>query len=86
VTYQTVHYGHNRKENKEETLKNYLSNYTAYIVVSVMSCNILDHVDEIRSNKARVTLQLPVDESTEASNCVYLLVYCQYIHAVEWKD
>jgi len=40
-----------------------------------MSCDILDHVaDEIRSYEARVTLQL--DESTDMSNCMYLLVYC----------
>jgi len=51
-----------------------------------MSCDILDPVaDEIRSNKARVTLQL--DESADVSNCTYLLVYCRYIHALElnWK-
>jgi len=47
-----------------------------------MSCDILDPVaDEIRSNKARVTLQL--DESADVSNCTYLLVYCRYIHALE---
>jgi len=50
-----------------------------------MSCDILDHVtDEIRSEKARVTLQL--DESTDLSNCTYLLVYWRYTHAVELKD
>jgi len=46
--------------------------------------DVLDHVaDEIRSNKARVTFQL--DESTNVSNCMYLLVYCRYIHAAELK-
>ena len=46
-----------------------------------MSCDILDHVtDEIRSNKATVTHQL--DESTDVSNCTYLLVYYRYKHAV----
>jgi len=49
-----------------------------------MSCDILDYVaDEIRSNEARVTLQL--DESTDVSNCTYLLVYCRYIHAVQLR-
>ena len=43
-----------------------------------MSCDVLDDVaDEIRSNKARVTLQL--DESTDLSNCKYFLVYYRYI-------
>jgi len=46
-----------------------------------MSCDILDHVaDEIQSKKARVSLQL--DESTDLSNCTYLLVYCRYVQAV----
>jgi len=71
VTYQTVHYGYNRNENKRRNLRKfiyqtihdlliYLSNHTLSIK---LSCDILDHVaDEIRSNKARLTLQL--DEST----------------------
>jgi len=48
------------------------------LFISVISSDILDHAaDEIRSNKARVTLQL--DESTDVSNCMSLLVYCRYI-------
>jgi len=62
-----------------------LSSYAARCRISVMSCDILDHVeDEIRSNKARVTLQLV--ESTDVLNCTYLFVYCRYKHAVELKD
>jgi len=50
----------------------------SYCHISVMSCDVLDDVaDEIRSNKARVTLQL--DESTDLSNCKYFLVYYRYI-------
>ena len=51
-----------------------------------MSCDILDHVaDEIQSNKAK---SHPSARwvSIDVSNCTYLLVYCQYIHAVELKD
>jgi len=49
--------------------------YSMLSYISVMSCDILDHIaDEIQSNKARVTFQLK--ESTDVSNCTYLLVYC----------
>jgi len=75
---------------KREQRRNFLKSIyqtTVYIHcrISVMSCDILDYVaDEIRSNEARVTLQL--DEPTDVSNCKYLLVYCRYIHAVQLKD
>ena len=65
--------------------KIYSSNHTARCRISVMSCDMLGHVaDEFRSNNARVSLQL--NESTDVSNCTYLLVYCRYIHAVELKE
>jgi len=83
VTYQTVHHGYNRKDNKRRNSRKFIHQTIQYIVVKVfMTCDILVHVaDEIRSNKARVTLQL--DESTDVSNSTYLLVYCRYTHAVK---
>ena len=50
-----------------------------------MSQDVLNQVaDEIRASKARISLQL--DESTDVSNCAYLLVYCRYEHAGELKE
>ena len=66
MTYQAEHYGYNRKENKRRNkiIKIIFTKPTVRCRVSVMSCDISDHVaGEIRSNKARVTLQL--DESTD---------------------
>jgi len=66
VTYQAEHYGYNRKENKRRNkiIKIIFTKPTVRCRVSVMFCDISDHVaGEIRSNKARVTLQL--DESTD---------------------
>jgi len=61
VTYQGEHYGYNRKENKKRNkiIKITFIKPTIRCRVSVMSCDIFDHVaGEIRSNKARVALQL----------------------------
>jgi len=62
VTYQTVHYGYNRKGNKRRNLGKLIYQTIQYVVVCIMLCDILDNAgDEIQTNKARVTLQL--DES-----------------------
>jgi len=66
VTYQAEHCGYNRKENKRRNklIKIIFIKPTVRGRVSVMSCDTSDHkAGEIRSNKARVTLQL--DESTD---------------------
>ena len=63
----------------------FLNNTVHVVIISVVSCDTLDHIaDEIGCNKARATHQL--DESTDVSNCMYLLVYWQYIHVVKLKD
>ena len=52
-----------------------LSNDTACHHISDMSQDILDQIaEEIQASEARISLQL--DESTDVSNCAYLLVYC----------
>ena len=73
------------KEQKRKLEKIALSNNTIRCRISDMSQDILNQVaDEIRASKARVSLQL--DESTNVSNCAYLLVYCRYEHAGELKE
>ena len=86
MTSQTVYYGYNRKENKRKSLRKFICRNMQYFVVKVLfSCDILDHlINEIRSNKARITLLL--DESTDVSNYTCLLVYSRRINTVEWKD
>ena len=50
-----------------------------------MSQDILNQVAyEILVSKAKISIQL--DESTDVSNCTYLLVYCRYVHAGELKE
>ena len=67
-------------EQKRKLEKIALSNDTIRCRISDMSQDILNQVaDEIRASKARISLQL--DESTDVSNCAYLLVYCRYEHA-----
>jgi len=49
-----------------------------------MPRDVWDHVArEIWSNEAKVILHLY--ESTDVSDCTYLLVYCRYMHAVDLK-
>ena len=49
-----------------------LSNDTVRCRISDMSQDILNRVaDEIRASKAKISIQL--DESTDVSNCAYLL-------------
>jgi len=63
VTYQKLYTMDTTEKRKKTLKKSYLSNHTVRCCISVVSCDILDHVaNEIRSNTARVTLQL--DEST----------------------
>ena len=50
-----------------------------------MSQDILKQVaDEIRTSKAKISIQL--DESTDVSNCAFLLVYYRYVHAGDLKE
>ena len=72
-------------EQKRKLEKIALSNDTIRCRISDMSQDILNQVaDEIRASKARISLQL--DESTDVSNCAYLLVHCRYEHAGELKE
>ena len=72
-------------EQKRKLEKIALSNDTIRCRISDMSQDILNQVvDKIRGSKARINFQL--DESTDMSNCAYLLVYCRYEHAGELKE
>ena len=62
-----------------------LSNDTVCCHISDMSQDILNQVtDEILASKAKISIQL--DELTDVSNCAYLLVYRQYVHAGKLKE
>ena len=72
-------------EQKRKLEKIALSNDTIRCRISDMSQNILNQVaDEIRASKARISLQL--DESTDVSNCAYLLVCCRNERAGKLKE
>ena len=72
-------------EQKRKLEKIALSNDTVRCRISDMSQDILNQVaDEILASKAKISIQL--DESTDVSNCAYLLVYCRYVHAGELKE
>ena len=72
-------------EQKRKLEKIALSNDTIQCRISDMSQDILNQVvDEIRGSKARINFQL--HESTDVSNCAYLLVYCRYEDAGELKE
>ena len=72
-------------EQKRKLEKIALSNDTVRCRISDMSQDILNQVaDEILVSKEKISIQL--DESTDVSNCAYLLVYCRYVHAGELKE
>ena len=72
-------------EQKRKLEKIAFSNDTIRCRISDMSQDILNQVaDEIQASKARISYQL--DESTDVSNCAYLLVYYRYEHAGELKE
>ena len=72
-------------EQKRKLEKIGLSNDTVRCRISDMSHDILNQIaDEIRASKAKISIQL--DESTDVSNCAYLLVYCRYVNAGELKE
>ena len=72
------------KQQMKKIEKSFLSNDTVRRRISDMSQDIVYQVEvEIRASKARISLQL--DESTDVSNCAYLFVYGQYVHAGELK-
>ena len=73
------------KEQKKKIEKTSMPNNTVRRRISVMSRNILDQVaEEIGASKARIILQL--DESTDVSNCPYLLANCRYVHFWKLKE
>ena len=69
-------------EQKRKLENNSLSNVTIRCCKSNMFQDVFKQVAEIRASKARISLQL--DESSNVSNCVYLLVYCRYVYAGEF--
>ena len=69
-----------RVEHKRKHEKLSFSNYTVHCHMNDIYQDISNQIaDEIRTNKARISLQLV--ESINVSNWSYLLVNCRCVHA-----
>jgi len=76
VTYQTIHYGYNRKEDKRRNSRKLIHQNIQHVVVYVL-CHVIFYITyQMKFDVIRVSVTLQLDESTDVSNCTYLLVYC----------
>jgi len=79
VTYQTIHYGYNRKEDKRRNSRKLIHQNIQHVVVYVL-CHVIFYITyQMKFDVIRASVTLQLDESTDVSNCTHLLVYCWYM-------